>query len=440
MIYNYKRGVKLDYHKVHVRDLMSSLKTGPSGISNKEALARQERDGKNILVGKKKNPMWLRFLLQFKNFFSLLLLSGSLLSFISEYLSPGEGSIYIAYTLLIVTLLNAVFTFAQEFKAEKAMESFKDLMKTKVFVIREGKEKEIDASLLVIGDLIVVREGDKVPADARLIEESILKVDHSSLTGESEPQLRCLESTSANMINSRNMIFSGTLVQSGSGRAIVIQTGNNTEMGKIANLTEEVKVEVSHIQNELNHFIKIISYIAITLGIIFFGVGTYLGTSVWTNMVFAIGIIVANVPEGLLPTVTLTLSIAAKKMAKKNALVKNMEAIETLGAVTVICTDKTGTLTENNVSVESIYLNGKTYEYNRNLAVFSFKKKNMDSSDIEGFDSLLHGMILCNNAQYTKLEGSRGDPTEVALMQLGTKFKDIFWQHTKYPRLIEIPF
>lgn len=425
---------------MHIKDLMSNLKTSPTGLSNKEVLARQKIYGKNVLSAKKKNPLWLRFLLQFKNFFSLLLLTGSLLSFISESLSPGEGSIYIAYTLLVVTVLNAAFTFMQEYKAEKAMDSFKNLMRTKIFVVREGKEKEIDASLLVPGDIIIVREGDKIPADARLFEQNILKVDHSSLTGESEPQLRSLKCTSSEMINSRNMIFSGTLVQSGSGKAIVVQTGNETEMGRIANLTEEVKIEESNIQRELNYFIKIISYIAIGLGIIFFGAGSYLGSSFWTNMVFAIGIIVANVPEGLLPTVTLTLSITAKKMAKKNALVKNMEAIETLGAVTVICTDKTGTLTENNVSVDSIYINGKTYNYNRNLAVFSLNNKNMDSSDIYGFDSLLHGIILCNNVQFNKLERSKGDPTEIALMDLGAKFKDIYWQHSKYPRLIEIPF
>jgi sodium/potassium-transporting ATPase subunit alpha len=219
--------------------------------------------------------------------------------------------------------------------------------------------------LVVPGDVILLEEGDRVPADGRLLEVNQLKVDHASLTGESEPQLRKVACTHERLMESRNMVFSGTLVQSGNGRALVYGTGMNTQIGQIVQLTKEAGTVETPIRKELRHFIRIISAIAIGLGVLFFALSVALGNPLIGSLIFAIGIIVANVPEGLLPTVTLALTMASKRMAKKNALIKNLEAVETLGSTTVICTDKTGTITQNQMQVATLVLGEREWSADR---------------------------------------------------------------------------
>jgi sodium/potassium-transporting ATPase subunit alpha len=287
----------------------------------------------------------------------------------------------------------------------------------------------------------MLNEGDKITADCRLLEVNSLKVDHSSLTGESEPQLRSLEHTNDKPILSRNMVFSGTLVQSGSGKAVVITTGDNTRIGKIAKLTQDFGDQQSHMQKEISHFIKIISYIAIFLGISFFGLGFLVGNSIWINMVFAIGIIVANVPEGLLPTVTLTLSIAAQKMAKKNALVKNMDAIETLGSLTVICSDKTGTLTQNKLNVNSFFMNNTLYHFDDATRSILIDGKKQTPEAIKGFEEMAQILSACNNSVYEPgAKEIHGDPTEVSLHSFFSNFKKSKLNFVNLKRNHEIPF
>ena len=429
-----------NYHKIPIRELFLKLNTSPKGISDFEAKIRLKKYGLNKFSEPPKKSNLVKFLLQFKNFFSILLIIGSLLSFIGEYLSPGQGSIYVAWALLIVTIINAAFTFIQEYKAEKAMEAFKNLLPQKISVIRNGVEKEIESQYIAVGDIIVLNEGDKVPADARVIEEYLLKVDHSALTGESEPQLRTTKATHNNMMKSRNMLFSGTLIQSGTGKAVVIATGDNTKMGSLAKITENVKPESSKIKKELHHFIRIISTIALFLGVLFFGLGFLIGNKFMTNLVFAIGIIVANVPEGLLPTVTLTLSLAAKRMAKDKALVRDMESIETLGSVTTICTDKTGTLTQNKISVDKVFINNKLFSLER-IHLKDEKGNKYKPHQIKGFQNLLYVMALCNNANHIKKEHrSIGDPTETALLDFVEVFEEIHDLRFEFPRKNEIPF
>ncbi|MFC2136268.1 cation-translocating P-type ATPase, partial [Bacteroidota bacterium] len=295
--------------------------------------------------------------------------------------------------------------------------------------MRDGKEVEILAEELVPGDVIYLSEGDKIPADARLIDQHSLKVDNSSLTGESEPQLRCFDCTHENILESRNMVFSGTLVQSGTGSAIVYATGMNTQIGRIAQLTKETKKVVTPIRKELNHFIKIISIIAIILGVVFFFLSIALGHRLVGSLIFSIGIIVANVPEGLLPTVTLALSMASRKMAKKNALIKHLESVETLGSTTVICTDKTGTITQNRMFVHSLFINLQEVH----------EKEHPDS--IDGFDKVLGVSVLCNNAKLdSKKDFYIGDPTEGALLTFANHYADIRKIYNDQPRLDEMPF
>ncbi len=416
-------------HKIPLKDFYKIVNATEQGLSSEEAEKRLKKFGKNILVTKKKTSFLLNYLKQFTNFFAILLLVGSLLSFLANYLYPGEGNLYIAIVLLVVVFLNATFTFIQKYQSEKIMESFKNMLPSEVTVLRDKKRIKILTENLVSGDMIFLEEGDKIPADARIIETNNMKVDVASITGESEPQLRKDIATHDNILESRNILFSGTLVQTGDGKAVVYGTGMNTQIGKIVKLTKETKSTNSPLHKELNHFIKIISRIAIILGVLFFLISLFSGNIATASLVFAIGIIVANVPEGLLPTVTLSLSMAAKRMAKKNALIKNLESVETLGSTTVICTDKTGTLTENKMRLETIFMNME--ETTAETLIIKNKKC---------FSHLIKTMVLCNNAYIGDKGKLFGDPTETALIKFSNKYENIGLLNNKLKRLRESPF
>ncbi|WP_288067922.1 cation-transporting P-type ATPase [Methanolobus sp.] len=415
-----------DEHRVSLEEILKRLNTTTGGLSTEEANHRIELCGKNVFEETGKQSILVRYFKQYKNFFSLLLLFGSILSFIAEWLDPGQGNIFIAIALLGVVILNGTFTFVQEYQAERIMASFKNLIPPKTKVLRDGEITEIVATDLVVGDIIFLEEGDKVPADGRLIEENSLKVDNSPITGEAEPQLRSLDCTHPNILECRNMVFSGTLVQTGNGKAIIFGTGSDTQIGKLAALTEQTASVDTPIRKELNDFIKIISAIAIFLGISFFIVGFLIQDTFLANLIFAIGIIVANVPEGLLPTVTLALSLASKRMAKRNALIKQLESVETLGSTTVICTDKTGTLTQNKMAIHSVYTGSGMLDVQN-------KEKPPEM--------LLRVATICNNSRLTdEKPGYKGDPTEGSLLVYSSEFTNIDKLKDDYPRAAEYPF
>ncbi len=418
-----------DEHVIGIEDLFKRLDTNESGLSSDEACKRQQQYGYNVLEIKKKVPLILKFAKHLVNFFAILLWIGAILAFISEKLSPGVGNYYIAIALVCVVVLNAVFTFILEYESEKIMEHFSKMMPATIEALRDGIRTNINSSDLVPGDIIYLEEGLKIPADGRLIEINSLKVDNSSLTGESEPQLRKLECTHENILESRNMVFSGTTVQSGNGSAFVYSTGMNTQIGRIAGLTKQVEEVRSPLGRELNHFIKIISIIAVVLGVTFFTIGFMHGEMLIASLIFAIGIIVANVPEGLLPTVTLSLSMASNRMARKFALIKRLESVETLGSTTVICTDKTGTITENRISVNTLFLN--------------YEERNVNEKGLEnvpGIDELIRVCVLCNNARHLGGEEYHGDPTESALLRYSSKFIKTEPLIRDNPRIHESPF
>ncbi|WMW25457.1 cation-transporting P-type ATPase [Methanolobus sediminis] len=417
---------KGDEHRVSLKEILERLGATPEGLSTEEANRRIELCGKNVFEETGKQSLLVRYFKQYKNFFSLLLLFGSILSFIAEWLDPGQGNIFIAIALLGVVILNGTFTFIQEYQAERIMASFKNLIPPKTKVLRDGEITEILATDIVVGDVIFLEEGDKVPADGRLIEENSLKVDNSPITGEAEPQLRSLDCTHPNILECRNMVFSGTLVQTGNGKAIIFGTGSDTQIGKLAALTEQTASVDTPIRRELNDFIKIISAIAIFLGISFFIVGFLIQDTFLANLIFAIGIIVANVPEGLLPTVTLALSLASKRMAKRNALIKQLESVETLGSTTVICTDKTGTLTQNKMAIHSVYTGS---------GMLDMENKEKPP------EMLLRVATICNNSRLTNEKpGYKGDPTEGSLLIYASEFTDIGKLKDDYPRESEYPF
>lgn len=417
-----------DQHRVPLSELEQRLNCTSSGLGSTEAVRRLAEYGSNELRVRKDTPEIIKFLRQFTNFFALLLITGSALAFFADYLQPGEGNFYIGVTLLGVVLLNALFTYIQEHESDRIMESFRNMLPPMIYVVRDEQVSRIEARLLVPGDVILLEEGDRVPADGRLIEVNQLKVDHASLTGESEPQLRKLTCTHDNLLESRNMVFSGTLVQSGNGKALVYGTGMNTQIGRIAQLTKETVAVETPLHKELRHFIRIISSIAIALGLLFFMLSLFLGKPLIGSLIFAIGIIVANVPEGLLPTVTLALTMASKRMARKNALIRNLEAVETLGSTTVICTDKTGTITQNRMKVSTLVLGEHEWSaYQGGLA------------QAAGFDKAWAAIVLCNNARLSG-QGFLGDPTEGALLVFAQQMKPIGDWQALFPRLHESPF
>ncbi len=390
-------------------DVFSTLLSSPQGIKTEEAVRRLAEYGPNQIHELKGSSLFFRLLAQFTHFLALLLWFAAALCFLSEYLHPGEGLVRLGIAIVTVIFINAIFTFIQEYRTEKAIEELRKMLPFKVTVIRDGAESEIDAAELVPGDLVLLCEGDKVPADARVIQASRLTVNNAPLTGESESRLLSDAASEKELLESENLVFAGTLVVSGSGQAVVFATGMATEFGKIAQITGKVVEEISPLRLEITRVTRIVAGIAVLFGAIFFLVGIFLGHQFWGNFLFAIGIIIAMVPEGLLPTVTLTLAMGSQRMARRNALVKNLNAVEALGSVDLICTDKTGTLTLNQMTVQELW-----------------------SLD----DQVMACTIaqLCNNVTITT-QGIKGDPTETALYSYGVAQGAVSGE-----RLGEIPF
>ena len=289
-----------------------------NGLSSERVLENRAKYGENRLTPPEVTPWYIKFLMQFKNFFALLLLGGGVLCFVGYAIDSekDQTNLYLGVVLFTVVMITATFSFLQEAKSEAIMEGFKSMIPKKCKAIRDGKGVVLDAWELVPGDVVDLNDGDQVPADIRVMRSNELKVDNSSLTGESEPQDRTPALTrdaAGNLVTqpleATNLCFYTTIINSGSGRGVVIGSGDRTVMGQIAGLATETSGEASPINKEIARFIGLISYVAITLGVVFFIVNLTNGTNIIANVVFIIGIIVANVPEGLLATVTVSLSL-----------------------------------------------------------------------------------------------------------------------------------
>lgn len=360
----------------------------------------------------------------------------------------------LAVAVIVVILLNGVFSFWQEYKAEKATEELRKLLPYMVKVVRDGRVAEIESKLIVPGDIVLLSEGDKVPADIRLLEATELRVDASVLTGESKPERKDLSRYSGtdgvSAVNIRNICFAGTNVVSGSATGVVYATGMNTEFGKIAKLTQSLGEEPSPLQKEMVFVTRVIAAIAISMGIIFYFLGTaFAGLKKFEGLIFAIGIIVANVPEGLLPTITLALALAVQRMSKNNALVKKLSSVETLGSCTVICTDKTGTLTRNEMTVKVVW-SAESFEvegigYTPDGRIVDKSGKDVIISEESGLYWLSLGSYLCNNAKLIRDDAVGnyrviGDTTEAALYVFARKTGINEKTFNEWQRLREIPF
>ena len=440
--------VKESIYKLPINKVYEELGTSPQGLTQAQAEENQKKFGKNLLEEKKKKSVILIFLSNFIHLMAILLWAGGAVAFIA-------GMPQLGVAVWLVNVINGVFSFWQEFRAGKATEALRNMLPSYTRVIRDGEEQKILAEDLTIGDIILLEEGDKISADARLIEVSDLQVDQSTLTGESNPVRKLKDAVLRDDLTKAeipNLIFAGTNVSEGNARAVVTEIGMKTEFGKIANLTQSMEKEQSPLQKELNRLTRQISIIAISFGVFFFVAAIFLVKEpVASSFIFALGMIVAFIPEGLLPTVTLSLAMAVQRMSKRHALVKKLSSVETLGSTTVICTDKTGTLTQNEMTVSNLWLAEKEYEvtgvgYSANGDVTLKGKKVTAQEDLD-MKLLLTAAALCSNARlippneeaprYTVL----GDPTEACLGVAAEKAGlNIPKQSEITPRLRELPF
>jgi len=406
-----------------------------NGLSNSEAESRLKFYGINALKKVRKISIFVKL---FKNFFSLfavLLWLASLLCFI-----PGVDMPQLGFAILIVVIVNGIFSFMQEYKSDKAVEALQSLISKTSKVVREGNLIEVNTSKVVPGDIIFLEEGDVVSADARLIEAFEIEVDNSALTGESSSVKR-YKTDKPDLLKGKflwielpNIIFAGSSIIRGQAKAVVFGTGMNSEIGKIASMTQAIETEESPLQKQLKGTVFAISTLAFSLGIGFLLLGwSIAGLSFIQAFVFFIGLFVANVPEGLLPTVTLSLAMGVSRMAKRNAVVKNLSSVETLGCTTVICCDKTGTLTQNLMMVTKIYSDDKIidvtgigYEPAGNFFIGEKEISPEELSTIKALPRLLECAFSCNNARLEKTPAGHhviGDPTEGALVTLAKKAK-----------------
>ncbi len=420
-------------------DIYIELETGDSGITKTSARERLEVYGSNKLKAIRRTPLIIRFIYNFTNLLAILMWVGSGLSFWAKM--PEAG-----WACIVVIFINAVFSFWQEFKAEKAIDALKKLIPSYARLIREGNEIKVSTSDIVPGDIIIIEEGDNVPADARLIEAQELRVNNSAFSGESKLSHKMTEGFQNGKgflwLEMPNLIFAGTSVAAGMGKAVVIATGMATEIGKIAYLTQTVKEDLSPLQKEVNRISKLIAAIAVVMGFVFFFVGlVFTKMTLVASAMFAIGIILANVPQGLMPTLTLALAIAVQRMVKRHALIKKLSSVETLGCTNVICTDKTGTLTTNEMSVKKIWINDKIIEVTGSgyepsgSFLFEGNVTALQAFKDDGLELLMRTGTLCNTAKLVPPSGEQnywniiGDPTEGALLVLAKKAGFDYEQH-----------
>ncbi len=419
-------------HQCEIETALASLHSRHSGLTAVEVEKRLKEYGKNQIDEVRGESLIWRFIKEFIHFFALILWLATGLAFFAEFQQPGEGMKTLGYAILGVILVNGVFSFWQQFRAERAIGALQKLLPSYVKVLRENQIKQIFAADLVPGDVLVLQEGDNVPADCRLLEAFSLRVNNATVTGESLPQARdALPSNEESLDRSRNTLLAGTSVVSGEGRALVFATGMHTEFGKIAHLTQTVVKTNSPLQREIARLSHIIAGLSITLGVIFFFIGQWIGLSFWTNFMFAIGIIVANVPEGLLPTVTLSLAMATQRMAKRNALIRHLPSVEALGSATVICTDKTGTLTQNKMSVRTIYLQDQ---------FFTPIQLQREPEIVQSQRRFFENALLCQSLKETMTDGewqAFGDPMELALVHTA---KTCLGETLAYPKINEVAF
>lgn len=406
------------------KTILREFQTTEKGLSDNEVRNRKDIFGDNALKEKKRKGILKVFLNQFKDLLVGILIVAGIISIITDNVES-------TLVIFVVILLNAILGTVQYFKAEQSLEALKSLTAAKCRVIRNGVKQEILSKDIVPGDILFLEAGDLIAADGRIIENHSLQVNESSLTGESlavEKSVEVLSDGEIPLSERKNMVFGGTLVTYGRAIAVVTATGMDSELGKIANLMENTKAKETPLQKSLDKFSGKLAIIIITICIIVFVLEIYRNESILNALMFAVALAVAAIPEALSSIVTIVLALGTEKMAKENAIIKDLKAVEGLGAVSVICSDKTGTLTQNRMTVQKVYVDNNLIE-GREL-----KKDNLAHT------FLINNALLCNDS--VTVEGKEiGDPTEVALVNLGEELHlDELVIREKYQRISEIPF
>merc|ERR1711892_1287408 len=447
-----KQELEIGVHKVSVDELLKRFNTEVErGLTTEQAEKNLLEYGANALTPPPTTAEWIKFCQNLFSGFACLLWLGAILCFLaygiqaSAYEEPPDDNLYLGVVLTAVVTVTGVFSYYQESKSAAIMESFKNLVPQYALARRNGEKVTITASELTLGDIVEVKFGDRVPADLRVLEASMFKVDNSSLTGESEPQARTPEFTHENPFETKNLAFFSTNAVEGTCVGMVVNIGDNTVMGRIAGLASGLSNDDTPIAKEIAHFIHIITGVAVFLGVSFFIIAFALGYNWLDAVIFLIGIIVANVPEGLLATVTVCLTLTAKRMASKNCLVKNLEAVETLGSTSTICSDKTGTLTQNRMTVANMWFDNKIVEADtsEDQSGSAFNK------EASGWKTLERVACLCNRAEFKPQQEQvsilkrevNGDASEAAILKCTELSKGNIMEYRKRNKKVcEIPF
>jgi len=424
--------------------VLDALAATREGLTAPDAASRLARVGANVLPIPRGPSLARELVGQLVHFFALMLWVAALLALVG-------GMPVLAAAIVVVIVVNGVFSFAQEYRAERSIRALSRLLPETAVVRRDGRKTRIPAGELVPGDIVVLAEGDSISADARVLRAAALRVDNSLLTGESESVERVadpLDDEPPDLADAVNLVFAGTYVASGSGIAVVVSTGSQTRLGAISTLTSEVVRRPTPLRVQMNGAVRVIAAFAVAAGVVFFGISVVLGTPARDGFLFSVGVIVALVPEGLLPTLSLSLAMSATRMAERGALVRRLESVETLGSTTVICTDKTGTLTANEMTARGIMTRGHVYRvagsgYDPRGAL-TVEGRPLDPEQLQRVTPVLRAVALCNDARVELHEGRWrciGDPTEGALVVLARKGgveQDA--EERNAPRVREFPF
>merc|ERR1711881_527726 len=425
-----KQELEIDVHRVSVDELCKRFNSNVGeGLTDDQVAKGIREHGLNQLTPPPTTPEWIKFCQCLFSGFAMLLWLGAVLCFVaygiqaSAYEEPPDDNLYLGVVLTAVVVVTGVFSYYQESKSSKIMESFKNLVPQYALVRRNGEKITIEAVNLSLGDIVEVKFGDRIPADIRILESRQFKVDNSSLTGESEPQARNHEFTHINPLETKNLGFFSTNAVEGTAVGMVVNIGDETVMGRIAGLASGVTSGQTPIAKEIEHFIHLITAVAVFLGVSFFVIAFILGYHWLDAVIFLIGIIVANVPEGLLATVTVCLTLTAKRMAAKSCLVKNLEAVETLGSTSCICSDKTGTLTQNRMTVAHMWYDNKIVEADTSEDQSGSSFNNSEP----GWKILERVAMLCNRAEFKAIKPGEdegimkrevnGDASEAAILK-----------------------
>jgi Ca2+-transporting ATPase len=436
------------WHNLSVSEVIESLNSGIQGLTREEAERRLAQFGPNELVEKKKASPWMLFLEQFKDFLIIILLVAAAISGVLAL--TGEGDIWDPILIVIIVFFAVCLGFFQEYRSEKALEALKQMTAPTATVIRDGEEEEIPAKDLVLGDIILLQTGDRIPADSRLTEAVNLKIDEAPLTGESMPVGKKTEAISgdAPVADRKNMAYMGTTVVYGRGKALVTGTGMATEFGKIAGMLQEVKPPPTPLQVSLDKLGKILGIACLAICAVVAGVGVAVGmfSHILEAFIWGVSLAVAAVPEALPAVTTICLALGVQRMVKRHALLRRLPAVETLGCTTFICSDKTGTLTQNEMTVRKIYVNGKTIDVGgvgyEPEGSFYLNGTAITPQDEPHLLRLLRAGASCNDSHLTNADGLwqvRGDPTEGALVVVAAK-AGVKMEELTVPRIAEVPF